>query len=173
MRDLVTLKPWHVTDKDAIVIGPEREQPFSVKGMIGVSAMSFGALSASAVQALTQGVAISGGSFMNTGEGGLSKHHLSRVYEVRDVDMPSCDHLSKKIVHFIADYPTILNVELVKYFGIMASLHADKLVEQGVLEVKTADLIFQISSGLFGARKNDQYDEETFLNNANRPEVNA
>src|SRR5699024_3566513 len=68
-RDLVTLKPWHVTDKDAIVIGPEREQPFSVKGMIGVSAMSFGALSASAVQALTQGVAISGGSFMNTGEG--------------------------------------------------------------------------------------------------------
>lgn len=172
-RDLVTLKPWHVTDKDAIVIGPEREQPFSVKGMIGVSAMSFGALSASAVQALTQGVAISGGSFMNTGEGGLSKHHLSRVYEVRDVDMPSFDHLSKKIVHFVAEYPNSSNVELEKYFGRMAPSHADKLVEQGVLEVKTADLIFQISSGLFGARKNDQYDEETFLNNANRPEVKA
>src|SRR5699024_2864766 len=142
------------------------------------------------------GVAISGGSFMNTGEGGLSKHHLSRVYEVRDVDMPSFDHLSKKIVHFIAEYPNSSNVELEKYFGRMAPSHADKQVEQGVLEVKkdfgrmapshedklvkqgvlemkTADLILQISSGLFGARKNDQYDEETFLNNANRPEVKA
>src|SRR5699024_4201373 len=126
-RDLVTLKHRHVTDNDAIVIGPERDQQFSVKGMIGVSAMSFGAMSASAVQALTQVVVISGGSFMNTGEGGFSKHHLSRVYEVRDVDMPSFDHLSKKIVHFIAEYPNSSNVELEKYFGRMAPSHADKL----------------------------------------------
>lgn len=172
-RDLVTLKPWHLTDKNAVIIGPEREQPFHVKGMLGVSAMSYGALSASAVQALTQGVAISGGSFMNTGEGGLSSHHLSRVYEVKDTDMPSFDHLSKKIVHFIAEYPNSSNFELEHYFGRMAPSHADQLVEQGILEVKTADLIFQISSGLFGARKNDKYDEATFLINANRPEVKA
>src|SRR5699024_11544650 len=60
-----------------------------------------------------------------------------------------------------------------KYFGRMTRSHADKIDQQGGLEVKTADLIFQISSGLFGARKNDQYDEETFLNNAKRPEVKA
>ncbi len=172
-RDLVTINPWHLTEKNQITIGPNRKQPFHVKGLVGVSAMSFGALSASAVRALTQGVAISGGSFMNTGEGGLSSHHLSRIYEVKDIEMPAFDHLSEKIIHFIAENPNSSNFELEQYFGRMAPSHADRLVEEGVLEQKTADLIFQISSGLFGARKNDKYDEETFLENANRPEVKA
>lgn len=172
-RDLVTINPWHLTDKNQITIGPNRKQPFHVKGLVGVSAMSFGALSASAVRALTQGVAISGGSFMNTGEGGLSSHHLSRLYEVKDIEMPAFDHLSEKIIHFIAENPNSSNFELERYFGRMAPSHAKRLVEEGVLEEKTADLIFQISSGLFGARKNDKYDEETFLENANRPEVKA
>ena len=42
-----------------------------------------------------------------------------------------------------------------------------------MLKQKTADLIFQIGSGLYGARKNGEYCEETFLNNALRPEVKA
>ena len=172
-RDQVTLKPWHLTEKNQVTIGPKREQPFHVKGMLGVSAMSYGALSASAVKVLAQGVAISGGSFMNTGEGGISPHHLSRVYEVKDTSMPSFDRLSEKIVNFIAENPNSSHFDLEVHFGKMARSHAENLVKQGVLIGKSADLIFQVGSGLFGARKNGKYDEETFMKNATRPEVKA
>jgi len=172
-RDQVTLKPWHLTEKNQVTIGPDREQPFHVKGMLGVSAMSYGALSASAVKVLAQGVAISGGSFMNTGEGGISPHHLSRVYEVKDTDMPSFDRLSEKIVNFVAENPNSSHFDLEVHFGKMARSHAENLVDQGVLIGKSADLIFQLGSGLFGARKDGKYDEETFIKNASRPEVKA
>lgn len=172
-RNQVTLNPWHLAEKDQVTIGKNRVQPFHVKGMLGISAMSYGALSASAVRSLAQGVAISGGSFMNTGEGGISPHHLSRVYEVKNTDMPSFDRLSEKIVHFIAENPNSSHFDLEVHFGKMARSHAESLVEQGVLEGKSADLIFQIGSGLFGARKDGQYNEEVFLENALRPEVKA
>src|SRR5690625_4635520 len=81
-RNQVQIKPWHLPEDEQIIIGPNREQPFRVKGLIGVSAMSFGALSRSAVKALAQGVAISGGSYMNTGEGGISIYYLSKIYDV-------------------------------------------------------------------------------------------
>src|SRR5699024_121747 len=48
-RNQVTLKPWYLTDENRLTIGPERENPFHVKGLVGVSAMSYGALSKSAV----------------------------------------------------------------------------------------------------------------------------
>lgn len=172
-RNPVQLKPWYLTDENAIVIGPEREKPFVVKGLIGISAMSYGALSKSAVKALAQGVAISGGSFMNTGEGGISRYHLSRVYEVADLNKELMDRLSEKIVQFIAQYPNSSNFDLEDRFGKGVMFHVDTLVNQGVLKEKHADLIFQISSGLFGARKDGKYHEETFLENALRPEVKA
>src|SRR5690606_26281086 len=78
-RNQVQLQPWHLTDENQIIIGKNRNHPFRIKGLIGVSAMSYGALSKSAVKALAQGVAISGGSYMNTGEGGISPYHLSRI----------------------------------------------------------------------------------------------
>src|SRR5690625_4009589 len=172
-RNPATLKPWHLTDEDAIVIGPKRKHPFHVKGLIGVSAMSYGALSKSAVKALAQGVAISGGSYMNTGEGSISRYHLSRVYEVIDPDQELMDRLSEKIVQYVAQHPNSSNFELEDRFGKRIMLHVDTLVKQGVLKEKRADLIFQIGSGLFGARKNNEYCEETFLKNALRPEVKA
>src|SRR5690625_4616020 len=172
-RNPATLKPWHLTDEDAIVIGPKRKHPFHVKGLIGVSAMSYGALSKSAVKALAQGVAISGGSYMNTGEGSISRYHLSRVYEVIDPDQELMDRLSEKIVQYVAQHPNSSNFELEDRFGKRIMFHVDTLVKQGVLKEKRADLIFQIGSGLFGARKNNEYCEETFLKNALRPEVKA
>jgi len=172
-RDQAEIKPWHLTEENKIVIGPEREKPFHVKGLVGVSAMSFGALSRNAVKALSQGVAISGGSYMNTGEGGISPYHLSKVYEVIDEDQPLVDRLSERIVKFISENPNRSNFELEKHFGKGVMHHVRKLVEQGVLKEKSADLIFQISSGLFGARKDGKYHEETFLKNAMRPEVKA
>ncbi|MEI3611158.1 FMN-binding glutamate synthase family protein [Pseudogracilibacillus sp. SO30301A] len=172
-RNQVELKPWHLTDENQIVIGKDRKHPFHVKGLIGVSAMSYGALSKSAVKALAQGVAISGGSYMNTGEGGISPYHLSRVYDVIDKEQELRDRLSEKIVDFLDENPNSSNFDLEERFGKGVMFHIDQLVEQGVLEQKTANLIFQIGSGLFGARKNGVYHEETFLKNALRPEVKA
>lgn len=63
-------------DQDAVVIGPQTEQPFVVKGLIGMSAMSYGSLGKRAITALSEGLGIAKGAWMNTGEGGLSPYHL-------------------------------------------------------------------------------------------------
>lgn len=63
-------------DKDAIVIGPNLKHPFITKGLIGMSAMSYGSLGKNAITALSKGLAMAKGTWMNTGEGGLSPYHL-------------------------------------------------------------------------------------------------
>lgn len=52
----------------------KRKRPFRPKSIINVSAMSFGSLSAKAVESLNKGVQIAG-AYHNTGEGGLSPYH--------------------------------------------------------------------------------------------------
>jgi len=54
--------------------GPHCTQPYDM-ALLNVSAMSFGALSANALRALNLGAA-AGGFAHDTGEGGLSRHHL-------------------------------------------------------------------------------------------------
>ena len=56
-------------------IGADCAQPYDA-ALLGGSAMSFGALSSNAVLALSRGAA-QGGFSLNTGEGGLSTHHLA------------------------------------------------------------------------------------------------
>jgi glutamate synthase (ferredoxin) len=63
-------------DEDAIVIGKNLEHPFIVKGQIGMSAMSYGSLGKNAITALSEGLGMAKGTWMNTGEGGLSEYHL-------------------------------------------------------------------------------------------------
>lgn len=64
------------TEIPALLIGPHCREPFSATSIVNISGMSYGALSAPAVQALSKGAA-NCGCWMNTGEGGLSEHHLS------------------------------------------------------------------------------------------------
>ncbi len=59
----------------ALVIGPDCPRPFAARHPFNVSGMSFGALSAPAVRALSRGAA-EAGVWINTGEGGLSPYHL-------------------------------------------------------------------------------------------------
>jgi glutamate synthase domain-containing protein 2 len=172
-RNQKTIRPWHLTNDNGIIIGKNRVNPFKVKGLIGISAMSYGALSKSAVKALSQGVAISGGSFMNTGEGGISPYHLSKVYNVIEGSPTPIDRYSKKVYLFIKEYPHASNFELERRFGEPVKSTIQDLLSQGVLEERGADLIFQVGSGLFGARKDGKYCEDTFLINALRPEVKA
>ncbi|MGH1493304.1 MAG: glutamate synthase-related protein, partial [Acidimicrobiales bacterium] len=58
------------------VLGEWRDRPgaFRPESLVGISAMSFGSLSARAVQSLNRGAQIAG-CMHNTGEGGVSDHH--------------------------------------------------------------------------------------------------
>jgi glutamate synthase domain-containing protein 2 len=68
--------PYYLSEQDQIVIGKDTcRNPFHVKGLIGQSAMSYGSLGKNAITALSKGLGLAGGTWMNTGEGGLSKHH--------------------------------------------------------------------------------------------------
>src|SRR5258706_2091090 len=51
------------------------EHPFLARSIVNVSAMSFGAISKPAVQALSRGAALAG-CWMDTGEGGTAPYHL-------------------------------------------------------------------------------------------------
>jgi glutamate synthase (ferredoxin) len=68
--------PWTLTPEYRPVIGADLPHPWTLNGVIGMSAMSYGAMGRNAIQAYSHGLAIAGGSWMNTGEGGLSDHHL-------------------------------------------------------------------------------------------------
>lgn len=71
-----SMKPAKV-DKESIRVtfgGPDCKQPYSAS-RLNISAMSFGALSAQAIEALNKGASL-GGFAHNTGEGSMSKHHL-------------------------------------------------------------------------------------------------
>lgn len=70
------IKPWLYRDEDAIIIGEHTcAEPFKLKSPVGMSAMSYGALGENAITALSTGLH-DAKAFMNTGEGGLSPHHL-------------------------------------------------------------------------------------------------
>ncbi len=58
-----------------VEIGPYCEKPYRTNSILNISAMSFGAISAPAVTALSNGARMAG-IWMNTGEGGLSPYHL-------------------------------------------------------------------------------------------------
>src|SRR5687768_17833880 len=51
------------------------KQPFEARSIVNVSGMSFGAISAPAVRSLSRGANVAG-CWMDTGEGGLSPHHV-------------------------------------------------------------------------------------------------
>ncbi|WP_326789604.1 FMN-binding glutamate synthase family protein [Streptomyces sp. NBC_00151] len=71
-----SMRPVEVPDEPPAVRvgGPDCTQPYDM-ALLNVSAMSFGALSPNAVLALNRGAAL-GGFAQDTGEGGLSDHHL-------------------------------------------------------------------------------------------------
>ncbi len=72
--------PYPVLEADLlpappVVIGPDCEHPFIARHILNISGMSFGALSAPAVRALSIGAA-KAGIWLNSGEGGVSPYHL-------------------------------------------------------------------------------------------------
>ncbi|WP_300025102.1 FMN-binding glutamate synthase family protein [uncultured Maribacter sp.] len=95
-----------------------RRKPFRPGSIVNVSAMSFGSLSAAAVEAMNKGVQKSG-AYHNTGEGGLSPYHKhggdivfhfgTGYFGVRTEDGNFSMEKMKKLV---ADNPCIKAIEI-------------------------------------------------------------
>ncbi len=68
-------KPVSAIEPRITIGGPQCTQPYSAS-RLNISAMSFGALSENAIRAMNLG-ALLGNFYHNTGEGGLSRYHLS------------------------------------------------------------------------------------------------
>ncbi|ASQ45241.1 FMN-binding glutamate synthase family protein [Legionella clemsonensis] len=76
--------PPLATDKATIrplTIGPYCRQPYTSSHIFNISAMSYGAISKPAIQALARG-AKKAGCWLNTGEGGVSPYHLESGCDV-------------------------------------------------------------------------------------------
>ncbi|MCK0179971.1 FMN-binding glutamate synthase family protein [Flavobacteriaceae bacterium S0862] len=69
-----TINPTFLPCAKVIGSNNKRKKPYRPGSIINVSAMSFGSLSAKAVESLNKGVKIAG-AYHNTGEGGLSPYH--------------------------------------------------------------------------------------------------
>ncbi|MBT8076961.1 MAG: FMN-binding glutamate synthase family protein [Gammaproteobacteria bacterium] len=93
--------PYPTLGEDAaevapVTIGPNCNKPYETASLFNISGMSYGAISKPAALALSNGARMAG-CWMNTGEGGLSPHHLeggadivfqigTAKYGVRDAD---------------------------------------------------------------------------------------
>ena len=64
-----------VAEPSTIEVGPHARYPYLTRSFFNISAMSYGAISRPATLALSRG-ARKAGIWLNTGEGGLSAHHL-------------------------------------------------------------------------------------------------
>ena len=103
---------------EPMLIGPHARTPYMAPSFFNISGMSYGAISKPAVMALSRG-AKQAGIWMNTGEGGLSPHHLSggcdivfqvgtAKYGVRDAH----GHLSDEKLRAIAAHPQVRMFEI-------------------------------------------------------------
>ena len=115
--------PFPTLDEDAVamqpmIIGVDCLQPYVAASFFNISAMSFGALSKPALQALSRGAYLAG-CWMNTGEGGLAPYHLeggadivyqigTAKYGVRDL----AGNLSDERLREIAEHPQVRMFEI-------------------------------------------------------------
>ncbi len=101
-----------------ITIGPNTGNPYHCQPFFHISAMSFGAISVPAIQALSRGAKMAG-VWLNTGEGGLSPHHLEGgcdlVYQIGTGKFGVRDeagNLSEEKLRLLAKHSTIKMFEI-------------------------------------------------------------
>lgn len=73
---------WMYAQEDEIVLGPKRAQPWHMRGMFGASATSYGAVGEHYILSTGAGAHRAGGSWINTGEGGVAPEHLQTGVDV-------------------------------------------------------------------------------------------
>jgi glutamate synthase domain-containing protein 2 len=67
---------WLYHEDDALIVGPERTFPWKLRGPFGASATSYGAVGENYILSTGHGSRLAGGSWINTGEGGIAPEHL-------------------------------------------------------------------------------------------------
>ncbi|KEO82587.1 FMN-binding glutamate synthase family protein [Tumebacillus flagellatus] len=73
---------WLYDDADTLLIGADRQTPWRLSGMFGASATSYGAVGENYILSTGHGAAMAGGSWINTGEGGVVEEHLASGVDV-------------------------------------------------------------------------------------------
>jgi len=73
---------WLYPEEDAVVVGDRRRHPWRLRGMFGASATSYGAVGEHYILSTGHGAAMAGGSWINTGEGGIAPEHLASGVDV-------------------------------------------------------------------------------------------
>lgn len=73
---------WLYTEDDELVVGPNRKRPWHLRGMFGASATSYGAVGEHYILSCGHGTKRAGGSWINTGEGGVAPEHLASGTDV-------------------------------------------------------------------------------------------
>lgn len=119
-----------------LIIGKKRKHPYHCPWPINISGMSFGALSAEAVQALSSGAKLAN-IHMLTGEGGLTPYHLEGV-SLRPT-------LKSKIA---------FRLSLLKYYALKACfVTTAKPLVPGAKTIGGGRIMVQLGPAKFGFRK--------------------
>ena len=180
----IVLNDDEVENDFEVVFGEEREKPFTSKSIIARSAMSDGSISPEGTRAFVQGSFL--GNFpINSGEGGLTSNFFTthKNYDKSYMKIVEGNNFQKRIKNLAKlFFNDAVALDVYRKLVFKKDLEAetyilDKEKEQfyrpnwdALLEVfpkekpsDMPDIIFQISSGLYGARdKNGKFDEERY-----------
>ena len=114
---------WPVLDRDVagpapVTLGPYCARPYTTASLFNISGMSYGAISRPATLALSNGARMAG-CWLNTGEGGLSPHHLAGgadiVFQMGTAKYGVCEipgTLSEERLRRVADHEQVKMLEI-------------------------------------------------------------
>ncbi|MET3292240.1 UNVERIFIED_CONTAM: glutamate synthase domain-containing protein 2 [Brevibacillus sp. OAP136] len=127
------VKPWLLHDDDVIVVGEKRAHPWRVKGMFGASATSYGAVGEHYIISTGNGARMAGGSWINTGEGGVAKVHLETGVDIISQIGPGMFGFRDDSGHFsIEEYKHKASMPNIKAFEL--KFHQGAKIRGGHLE---------------------------------------
>ena len=114
---------YPVLDRDVagpapVTVGPYCAQPYTTSSLFNISGMSYGAISRPATLALSNGARMAG-CWLNTGEGGVSPHHLAGgadiVFQMGTAKYGVCEvpgTLSEDRLRQVADHEQVRMFEI-------------------------------------------------------------
>lgn len=114
---------WPVLDRDVagpapVTLGPYCAHPYTTSSLFNISGMSYGAISRPATLALSNGARMAG-CWLNTGEGGVSPHHLAGgadiVFQMGTAKYGVCEvpgTLSEDRLRQVADHEQVRMFEI-------------------------------------------------------------
>jgi glutamate synthase domain-containing protein 2 len=180
----IVLNDNEVENNFDVLFGERREKPYKSKSIIARSAMSDGSISPEGTRAFVQGSYI-GGFPINSGEGGVTSNFFVTHEKYNESYMKIVDSNNfNKTIKDWADF--FFNGAISADIYRKLVFKNDPEAETYILDLKTKkfyrpnwdaplesfpkevpsdmpDIVFQISSGLYGARdKNGQFDEDRY-----------